>query len=80
MKTPKSLKTKLLRIIRANFDIYIVDKKFVCHPKGCLVPVPISEFKAFTAIAKMIEQIYPCGKFYSIMRHCRRFKCHKLLV
>lgn len=69
------MKIKLLRIIRANFDVeHGHDLKCsIVYRKGKRTPM----FKGdvcFDLIVKMLECIYPQGRHYAIMRHSRRFK------
>lgn len=68
------MKTKLLRIIRANFDIRYTEHFFFAYKKEPELHVPIHSSSSFGVIVKMLEQIYPQGGHYSIMRHSRRFK------
>ena len=69
------MKAKLLKIIRSNYPIaYCIEKKWV----GISIPKPyyktIVDDTSFGLIVKMLEQIYPQGKHYKIMRNSRRYK------
>lgn len=68
------METKLLKIIRANFGIEYshFTKEFIAVGYG--TKKIISDNDSFNVVVKMLEQIYPQGHHYAIMRHSRRFK------
>lgn len=70
------MKTKLLRIIRENFDVKYDNKMpdsywILSRDKSGVL---IGNDDTFNVIVKMLECIYPQGRHYAIMRHSRRFK------
>lgn len=65
------MKTKLLRIIRANFNVYCWSVDGFLAAKNSL---QIRSDSSFDLIVKMLERIYPQGRHYYIMRHSRWFK------
>ena len=65
------METKLLRIIRSNFNVYCWSVNGFLAVKNSL---QIRSNSSFDLIVKMLEQIYPQGRHYTIMRHSRRFK------
>lgn len=68
------MKTKLLKIIRANFDFWYWPWGGVYQAYSRNIDNPITSKTSFDLIIKMLEQIYPQGQHYAIMRHSRRFK------
>ena len=68
------MKTKLLRIVRANFDVWYWPLGRVFQAYSRNADNPIVAKTAFDLIVKMLEYIYPQGRHYAIMRHSRRFK------
>lgn len=81
------MKTKLLKVIRANFkishvvyeDYFWFGKRFVRSGWISIDKTPtkrkaITSDNSFDLIVKMLECIYPQGRHYAIMRHSRRFK------
>jgi hypothetical protein len=70
------MKTKLLRIIRANFEV-TYDNRFdnsYWVLSSSKLSVIVGNDDTFNLIVKMLEHIYPQGRHYAIMRHSRRFK------
>jgi hypothetical protein len=65
------METKLLKIIRSNFNVYCWSVKGFLAAKNS---VQIRSDSSFDLIVKMLECIYPQGRHYTIMRHSRRFK------
>lgn len=71
------MKTKLLKIVRANFSFkYSVNlRRFYAIERDQTKQfLTISSINSFDVIVKMLEHIYPQGKHYKVMRHSRRFK------
>lgn len=66
------MKTKLLRIIRANFDFEYEAGVFQAYSRN--IDNAMVAKTSFDLIVKMLEHIYPQGRHYAIMRHSRRFK------